>query len=415
MPSDRRPSDTDLTDAVHRLRTAMTPRDHPRPDGATLAAALDGLPATLPDAGLGSDRALDRVAALALDGTTQLHHPGFFAHMDPPTPWVTWVTAMWTAATNQNLLHDDTAPAARPVEHRIVAWLAPFFGMDGGHLVPGSSVANLTALWAARERTGVTSVIASDRSHLSVAKAASILGLTYRTVPADATHRLTTLPDDLSSTALVLTAGTTQTGAIDDLAMASDAAWTHVDAAWAGPLVLSPTHAHRLAGVERADSVAVSGHKWLFQPKESALVLFADTTAAHDALSFGSGYLAAPNIGLLGSHGAAAVPLLATLLAFGRDGMVARIDAAMALADRLHTRVGDEPLLESWGPNASGVVAWRPHGTWDLRQLRDSLEGAFVSVTDFDGESWLRCVAANPDADPDLVVDAVLSAMRTMS
>ncbi|MFD7702194.1 hypothetical protein [Streptomyces caelestis] len=82
--------------------------------------------------------------------------------MDPPTPWHAWAAALWAAATNQNLLHPDTAPAARALESRLLSWLAPKFGMDGGHFVPGATVANITALWAARELTGADQVVASS-------------------------------------------------------------------------------------------------------------------------------------------------------------------------------------------------------------------------------------------------------------
>ena len=107
---------------------------------------------------------------------------------------------------------------------------------------------------------------------------------------------------DLKRACLVLTAGTTSVGAVDPLNVIGQAAWTHVDAAWAGPLRLSERHAEVLAGIERADSVAVSAHKWLFQPKESALILFREASRANDAISFGSAYLSTPNVGLLGSR-----------------------------------------------------------------------------------------------------------------
>jgi L-2,4-diaminobutyrate decarboxylase len=71
--------------------------------------------------------------------------------MDPPTPWFTWAATQWAAAFNQNLVHPYPAPVARRLERQVIGWLASAFGMDGGHMVPGSSVANLTALWAARK------------------------------------------------------------------------------------------------------------------------------------------------------------------------------------------------------------------------------------------------------------------------
>ena len=324
--------------------------------------------------------------------------------MDPPTPWVAWAGAQWAAALNQNLLHPDTAPVARELEERVVGWLAPFFGMSGGHLVPGSSVANLTALWAARELRGVEEVVASEAAHLSVRQG----GRSAR--PAATGTGDLREPGDLSRAALVLTAGTTVTGAVDPLGAGVDAAWRHVDAAWAGPLRLSERHAALLDGIETADSVAVSGHKWLFQPKESALVLFADAERAHEAISFGSGYLAKPNVGVLGSHGAAALPLAATLLAWGRSGTAERIDRCMDIAARLCELIDADERLELCSGPETGIVVWRPLGDVDLDALRAGMERGFVSITELDGERRLRSVSANPMADPELVVAEVLRA-----
>jgi len=89
----------------------------------------------------------------------------------------------------------------------------------------------------------------------------------------------------LDRTALVLTAGTVATGTIDPLIWPDETAWVHVDAAWTGPLRLTDRFASCLAGIEAADSVGFSAHKWLYQPKGSALVLFRNAKTAHDALS----------------------------------------------------------------------------------------------------------------------------------
>lgn len=376
------------------------------------AAESSALPASLPESGCGEQAALDLLAPIVLGGAQRLGRADALAHMDPPTPWISWAATLWNASLNQNLLHPDVAPVARDIEARVIDWLAPAFGMDGGHMTSGSTLANLTALWAAREVEGVTAVMASDASHLSVAKSAHLLGLDYRPISTDAAGRLdpAALPDDLSTAALVLTAGTTSAGAIDNLGLAGRAAWTHVDAAWAGPLRFSETHAARLQGIEQADSVAVSAHKWLFQPKESGLILFRDSTTAHQAVSFGGAYLALPNVGVQGSHGAIAVPLLATLLSWGRSGLAARIDRTMAIADDLWHRLNDHPGAELFGPQASGVVLWRPRGAGDVRAMRESLPAGLASVTAVDGRDWLRNVAANPNAD----VDKIWQALRAV-
>jgi L-2,4-diaminobutyrate decarboxylase len=126
----------------------------------------------------------------------RLDAPTAFAHMDPPTPWLTWAMALWNSSLNQNLLHSATAPVARHIEEKVIAWLAPFFGMQGGHMTPGSTMANLTALWSARECAGVAEVVTSGNAHLSIAKAAHLLGLRYRSLPSSLLGAL--LPEGLS-------------------------------------------------------------------------------------------------------------------------------------------------------------------------------------------------------------------------
>jgi len=372
-----------------------------------------GLPNLLPDTGLGEAEALERLAPDVLGRAAYLDASDAIAHMDPPTPWITWALALWNARLNQNLLHPATAPFAREAEARVVGWLAPFFGMNGGHMTPGSSVANLTALWAARDLRGVKKVVASSASHLSVRKAARIVGLDYVEAGVDQRHCLdpATLPSDLSDACLVLTAGTTTVGAVDPLDYCGIAAWTHIDAAWAGPLALSARHRGRLSGVDQADSVALSAHKWLFQPKESALVMFRDTEAANSAICFGGAYLAAPNIGVQGSHGAAGTLLLATLLAWGREGLAARIERCMDNARQLRDFIAAHPNLERFPDGGTGVIVFRPT-SHPVDEFRAALPQGLASSANIDGHTWLRCVSANPNADIEKIIETIDALVR---
>ena len=374
------------------------------------------LPSELPELGLGGLATLDFLAPTVLGKASVLGDATALAHMDPPTPWITWATTLWNASVNQNLLHPATAPIARDIEHRVIDWLSPFFGMNGGHMVPGSTIANLTALWAARESAGVKEVAYGESAHLSVGKAAHILGLAARPLPCAPSGALLpdAVPDELQHTALVLTAGTTSTGAIDDLSLFGRAAWTHIDAAWAGPLRLSQKHAHLLSGVEYADSVAVSAHKWLFQPKESAFVLFRNAAQAHGAISFGGAYLVTPNVGVLGSHGATAIPLLATLLAWGRQGTAARIEASMAVASELATLVSSYEHLELLAAPQTGVVVWRPKRDDLTEQLFAEMPSGSCSLTNLDSGRWMRNVVANPNFEISTFAAALDEALRAI-
>ncbi|MDA0993532.1 MAG: pyridoxal-dependent decarboxylase [Proteobacteria bacterium] len=379
----------------------------------SLESARPEFSAILPEEGIGEIKALELLAPLVIGHARRLNAETAFAHMDPPTPWVTWATSLWNAALNQNLLHPDVAPAARDIEDLVVRWLAPCFGMNGGHMTPGSTVANLTALWAAREIKGIRRVVSSTASHLSVAKSAHILGLDYLAVDTTGFGQIDReqLPADLSDSAIVLTAGTTSAGALDDLTLTGNAAWKHVDAAWAGPLRLSSKHRGRLNGIDTADSIAMSAHKWFFQPKESGLVLFRDSAAAHRAVSFGGAYLASPNIGVMGSRSANAVPLFATLLSWGRAGLEMRINGAMESAQMLFDYLDKQANVRLYGPNASGVILWRTKDNTDVRDLIDRLPEGSASTTTIGDLGWVRHVAANPTVNIDALQRAIGTAI----
>lgn len=364
------------------------------------------LPDRLPEQGISEVAALRLVGGLAEERAARLGAPMALAHMDPPTPDIAARLAGLNARLNQNLLHPDLSPFATEAERRVIDWLAPVFGMSVGHMCAGSTIANLTALWCAREQ-GARRVIASADAHLSVAKSAHILGLPFQTVPVDSHGRLDRAQmGETADSALVLTAGTTGRGVIDDLGP-MHAAWLHVDAAWAGPLRLTRFR-DRLDGIERADSIAISAHKWLFQPKDSAMVLFADART-QDSVSFGGAYLATPNIGVQGSRGAAAVPLLGTLLAWGRTGLAARIEHCMEIAGMLAQRLSEDARAELKQAPDTAVLTWRPR-TRDAIAVLQRL-GPTASKTAIDGQTWLRHVAANPGADLELIwarIDAAL-------
>jgi len=365
------------------------------------------LPKKCPNSGLGELETLDLLAPHVLGRAARLNRSDAFAHMDPPTPWITWVAALWNASLNQNLLHPATSPFALEAEKLVIDWLTPFFGMNGGHLCSGSTLANLTSLWAARDAAGIKRVVASKASHLSIKKAVRILGLSYEEIPTNSKGQIDADQlNNISDACLVLTAGTTATGSIDSLKLAGQAKWTHVDAAWAGPLCLSPSHAHLLEGIEKADSVAVSAHKWFFQPKDSALVMFREPKKANSAISFGGGYLTSANIGIQGSRGAAAIPLLATLIAWGRDGLVERIDRTMAMAAKLAEKLNNNKGIALWALPTTGVTVFRPL-TCRTEELHQRLPEGMFSTCMLDDKTWLRSVAANPLADIDEIISTV--------
>ena len=372
----------------------------------------ENLPDGFPKLGIGELETLDLLAPHVLGRAARLDSSSALAHMDPPTPWITWATTLWNARLNQNLLHPATAPFAIEAERTVIEWLTPFFGMNAGHMCSGSTIANLTALWAARDTKGIEKIVASKAAHISIEKAARILGLPYEQIATNSDGQID--PDkigDISKVYLVLTAGTTATGVVDPLALAGQAKWTHVDAAWAGPLRLSPTHAHLLDGIDKADSVAVSAHKWFFQPKDSALIMFREPELANPAISFGGGYLAAPNVGVQGSRGAAAIPLLATMIAWGKTGFANRIDHAMLMASKLANVLHKEDNISLWATPKTGVTVFRPL-TINVEEFYKYLPEGMFSTCMLDNEKWIRSVAANPLADIDEIISTIQEAIH---
>ena len=121
--------------------------------------------------------------------------------------------------------------------------------------------------------------------------------------------------------------------------------------------------------------------------------------------------MAVPNVGVLGSHGASAVPLLATLVAWGKAGLAARIERCVDLAAELAQFVRQDSRMLLLAEPQSGIVVWRPKDATLFDKIRQSLPSGSASMTTLGGERWFRNVAANPNADVRLLQDKVREAM----
>ena len=263
-------------------------------------------------------------------------------------------------------------------------------------------------IMGSRESGGVEKIVASDTAHPSIVKASKILGLPIEIIESDSEDKIIRKKNcDLSNACLVLTAGTTKTGVIDDLSLVGSAKWTHVDGAWAGPLRFSRKHAQLLDGIEKADSVSVSAHKWLFQPKESALILFKNNEAATREISFGGEYMSSPNIGVQGSRGASAVSLLATVIAWGRERVLLHfIDLAMSNSEKFAIEIQKNERISLWAFPQTGVTVFRPVDL-STRDFMTNLPSGMFSSCNFGHETWVRSVAANPMTDIEQVLRIV--------
>ncbi len=269
-------------------------------------------------------------AAIISEGT-QHGHADWAAHMTPMIDDHSLVGHLLAAQHNGNLLSLSLYPLLTQIEQHTLQWLCQLFSFPMGHFTSGSTAGTLEALWQAREthpkHTPV--VYASRAAHYSVAKACRILGLRFQSIATDADEKicLAALRDACevqAPLAIVATAGTPASGAIDPLAACvalaqRHGAWLHIDAAWGGSLALVPEQRHWLDGMTDADSLCFDPHKTLGQPKPTSLLCYRQPMQL--TLDNAIDYLdPQPPTQLIGSHGGEhCLSLWTTLMLTGTD------------------------------------------------------------------------------------------------
>ena len=281
-----------------------------------------------------------------------------------------------------------------------------------GHIEDTASISTIAALAAARASNGGRVVVCSEEAHSSVERAARLLGLETRKVPLDDEFRLDASALDLTdAAALVATVGTTSTTAVDPvpaLAAACETAgvWLHVDAAYAGSAWVCPELRWSQTGVERADSLVVNAHKWLFTPMDCSLLWTRKPEALRAAFSLVPEYLrTSDEAESLSDYGPAlgrrfrSLKLWAVLRCYGREGLQARIREAIRLAELFEGLVRDEPGWELCAPRAFSVVCFRMPGSDEdnerlLARVNESGE-MFISHTRLGGRYVLRLAIGN--------------------
>ncbi len=276
-------------------------------------AALGG-PA--PDAAQPADEVFGDLGR-AIDLMARGDHPGFFAFIPGQPTWPGALADFAAAALNVNAINWTIAPGPSQVELTVTDWMRRWAGYPegaGGLFVSGGSAANMTALACAREtlvgfmRDDLVAYV-SDQAHSSLPRAARILGFRpeqVRVLPADDRMRLR--PDLLDEVMgedrragrrplfVAAAAGSTSTGSVDPLGELAEVcrrhdAWFHVDAAYGGGALLSERGRRALAGIDRADSITIDAHKWLYQPYECGVLLVRSLEHLHRAFEIVPDYL----------------------------------------------------------------------------------------------------------------------------
>jgi glutamate decarboxylase len=360
--------------------------------------------------------------------------PGFVGHMTSALPYFMLPLSRIMTALNQNLVKVETSKAFTPMERQVLAMLhrLVYRGDDAfyaqwihnsqhalGAFCSGGTIANVTALWVARNRLfapqgafrGIAqeglvrslkhlgceeiAVLVSRRGHYSFGKAADLLGIgrdQLVMVDTDANSRIDLhqlrrecrrlQQENIRPLALVGIAGTTETGNVDPLEAMADLSAElgchfHVDAAWGGPTLFSDRHRHLLRGIERADSVTIDAHKQLYVPMGAGMVVFKDPTAL-SAIEHHAAYILRHGSKDLGSHTlegsrpGKAMLVHAGLSIIGRKGYELLIDLGIERARTFAKMVLEHPDFELTSVPELNILTYR----YCPRTVQQTLAGA---------------------------------------
>jgi aromatic-L-amino-acid decarboxylase len=425
----------------------------------------NALEAPLPCDPQGIAQTAEDCLQFVLPYTTGNTHPRFFGWVHGSGTPGGVVADMLAAAMNANVGGRDHG--AVYVERQVIEWCRQLFGMPreaGGLLVTGTSMAHQVALTVARNHMADHDVrvegnrgaplvaYTSAEAHGSVAKAFETLGLgrrALRAVPVDRSYRMdlaalrlaiaADLDNGLQPFCVIATAGTVNTGAIDDLAGVAALCkeyglWFHVDGAFGALAIMSKALSPLLAGIEQADSIAFDFHKWLHVPYDAGCVLIRDRQLQLDAFSARQAYLAAGTRGLAGanpwfcefgpemSRGFRALKVWFTLKEHGTKRLGAKILENCQQAAYLAEAIGRQPELNLIASGPLSVVCFRfvvpGLDAEQLDQLNDDIVGdlqeqgiAVPSTTRLGGRLAIRVAITNHRTrldDLDMLLDAVL-------
>ena len=384
-------------------------------------------------------------------------HPGFMGWVQGGGTVAGMLAEMLAGGMNANLGGRDHSAVA--VERQLVGWVREMFGFPqsaAGLFVTGTSIANFLAVLAARTRalgkrvreTGLGGEglcgYASEASHLCVARAFEMAGLgrqALRLVKMDSQQRIdlndlgARLAADraagLRPFMVVGSAGTVDVGAIDDLSAlarfcATENLWFHIDGAFGALGILAPSLAPRLAGIERADSLAFDFHKWGQVPYDSGFLLVRTEKALLDTFATPVAYLKREARGMaagspwpcdLGpdlSRGFRALKTWFTLKTYGTAGLGRMIEKSCALARHLEARVRAEAQLELLAPAQLNIVCFSYRGGDNAAIVADLQESGIAapSLTRIGGRTAIRACFINHRSeirDVDALVAAVLA------
>ena len=402
------------------------------------------LPASAPESGEDFGDILGDIDRLIMPAVTHWNHPNFHGLFSTSTSSVGVFGEMFAAAFDMKAMLWRTSPASTELEDVVLDWLRQMMGLPAhfeGIIYDTASVSTMHAIAAARERAGLhirdqgmsgrddlplLRVYASEHVHSSIDKGVITLGLGLRSLrKIECNERFEMIPEKLAEAieadiaggylpiCVIPTVGTTSTSSVDPIDEIADicekyGVWLHVDTAYAGSTAIIPEMQPLFKGWERADSIVVNPHKWLFTPFDLSVLYCKDLNELKGAFSLVAEYLKTSDeqtvkngmdYGIQLGRRFRALKLWFVIRYFGREGLIARLREHCRLARLFASWVEESSNWELMAPVPFALVCFRacPAGAVDLDALNEKIMNdinasgdAYLSHTKLNGNFTMR-------------------------
>ncbi len=397
------------------------------------------LPAEGPEQGESMDAILADFQNCILPAITHWNHPRFYAYFANSASGPGILGEMLCTALNVNGMLWKSSPAATELEQVTLGWLRQWLGLPPeffGIIYDTASVSSMHAIAAAREKAapdvrlhgnpGGLVVYTSEHSHSSIEKGALTLGIgrdNVRLIPVDEAFRMQpaalreAIEADVAAGRkpffVTATVGTTSTSSIDPVSAIADIAeahnlWLHVDGAYGGPAAIIPEYRHIFEGAERAQSIVVNPHKWLFTPMDVSVFYTREPEILRRAFSLVAEYLRTAedaktinymDYGVQLGRRFRALKLWFVFRYYGHAGMAAILRQHIEWAQRLARQIRDHPRFELAAPVPFSLICFRYRGSnAENRELLERINASgktFLSHTTLNGRYVLRLAIGN--------------------
>lgn len=388
--------------------------------------------------------------------TLLAQHPRSFSCIPSTASLLSWMGDVMTNAYNPHASCHNNAPAADLIEKKLIRFLCDLAGYpkeSGGLFVSGGSIANLTALTAARDakltyhKRNQAVIYISDQTHASITKGLLIIGFCkeqIRTIPTDNSFCMdistlrASIKNDVKSNkkpfAVIGSAGTTNTGSVDPLTELSAICqeydmWLHVDGAFGASVLLSEKYRENLSGIELSDSLSLDAHKWLLQTYGCSVVLVRNQETLVHSFAAHPEYLKDAetttesiefwDLGIELTRPARSLKLWLTLQVTGSNEISRMIEHGCAMAELAEKMIRETPDWEIVSPAQFGIVNFRyaPHkklSETDLDIINQNIskeitESGFAQIftTKLRGKKVLRMCTINPKTTQKDIYDTI--------